>query len=266
MKKILVPTDFSANANNALAYAVNLANSFGSPITLLHAYQVYSTAGSFISVESFMQEDAAKELLKIVKEIELQLKNGTTIDSKIVKGSTLDVIISVAEKQTFGLIVMGTQGASGLEEIFIGSTTNGVIKNTHVPVLAIPSHFKYRPIQTIVLAVDEEEDFDVEILAPVVEIAQKNAALVRIYHKDIAHDGLNTVVDRYLHGLERTYHYELDTDNINEGINQFVKEYKADLLCMIRRKRSFMEEVFHESVTTSAVFDSPVPLLVLHEA
>lgn len=266
MKKILLPTDFSENANNALAYAVDLANSFGSAITLVHAYQVYSTAGSFVSVESFMQEDAARELLKIVKDLEPKLKNGSTIDTKIIKGSTVDVITNVAEKQGFDAIVMGTQGASGLEEIFIGSTANGVIKNTDTPVLVIPSGFIYRPIQTIVLAVDEEEDFNAKILAPLVKIAQKNAALLRIYHKDIAHDGLNTTVDRYLDGLERTYHYELDTDNINEGINQFVREHKADLLCMIRRKRSFLEQVFHESVTTSTVFDSPVPLLILHEA
>ena len=53
--------------------------------------------------------------------------------------------------------------------------------------------------------------------------------------------------------------------NINDGINAFVAKQEADLLCMIRRKRSFVENLFHVSVTEKEIFDSPVPLLVLPE-
>ena len=53
---------------------------------------------------------------------------------------------------------MGTQGASGLKEIFIGSVTNGgVIRNTHTPILAIPHDYEYRPVKTIIFAVDDDE-------------------------------------------------------------------------------------------------------------
>ncbi len=266
MKKLLVPTDFSATANNALEYAIALANIFGSEITLLHTYRVYSSTGSFISVESFIQEDAANELLKIVRWAEPQLKNNATIVRKIIKGDTVDIVMDLTAHADYDLIIMGTKGTSGLAEIFIGSTTNSVIKNVALPVLAVPSGFAFHSIQNIVLAVDEKEVFNAELLSPVIQIAQNYNAMLRVYHKDVANDGLNAAVDQYLEGLERTYHYELDTDNINESINHFVAEYHADLLCMIRRQRSFLEEIFHDSVTTREVFSSPVPLLVLQGA
>ncbi|MDX1942004.1 MAG: universal stress protein [Saprospiraceae bacterium] len=266
MKKILVPTDFSECANNALAYAVDIANTFGSTITLLHTYQVYSKAGSFISVESFMKEDATNAMLELTKNTGALLKNNAQLESKIIEGDTIDIVMDLAQHYMYDLIVMGTQGASGLEEVFIGSTANNIIKNIHVPVLVVPAGFAFRPIQTIVLAVDEEEDFSDLMFFPLVQIAQSQAAMLRIYHKDVANDGLNAAVDKYLKDIERTYHYELDADNINESINAFIAEYNADLLCMIRRRRGILGEVFHESITAKEVFNSPVPLLVLQES
>lgn len=264
MKKLLVPTDFSDNANNALAYAIYLANIFGSEITLLNTYKVYTATGSLTSVERYIKEDSERGLQTIVDRYSDQLTGGATIVTKILKGDTVGSIARTAE-QGYDLIIMGTQGASGLAEIFIGSTTNGVIKNTKTPVLAVPEKFAYRPIENIVMAVDEEETFDEHLLLPLVAIAKQSGAMLRLYHKDVGNDGMNTAVDKFLEGIERTYHYELDSDNVNESINRFVKEQNADLLCMIRRQRSFIENIFHDSVTTNEVFNSPVPLLILQE-
>lgn len=265
MKKILFPTDFSKNAYNSLAYAIDLANRFGCELTLLHTYRVYSSAGSFVSVESYMKEDAAKDMLDLIEKVEPQLKNGAVANSKIVKGDTVNLIVNIAEQSEYDLIVMGTQGASGLEEVFIGSTTNGVLKRTEVPVLAIPAGFEFRPIKSIALAVDEKDQFGNGALDAVLEIAKANDAMIRVYHKDENKDGLNTAIDPYLEGLERTYHYELDTENLNESLNKFVAEHNSDLLCMIRRKRGVLENIFHESATTKKAFNTPVPLLILQE-
>jgi nucleotide-binding universal stress UspA family protein len=57
----------------------------------------------------------------------------------------------------------------------------------------------------------------------------------------------------------------LDTENLNESLNKFVAEHNSDLLCMIRRKRGALENIFHESATTKKAFNTPVPLLILQE-
>lgn len=267
MKKILAPTDFSNNARQALPYVVAIANLFGSEITLVHTYRVYSTTGMFVSVESYMREDARADMLKLVREIERQLENGARVRTKIVRGDAIPVITDIAEKENFDLIVMGTQGASGLKEIFLGSTTHGVSRQTGTPVLAIPAGFIYRPIEKVVLAIDEEGIPYAKVIAPLVNLCKALEARIAVYHKDTGDGGrgIDPSVDIFLEGVDYSLHYELDTDNINDSINNFVLDYQADLLCMIRRKLSFLEKIFHTSHTSKEVFDSPTPLLILHD-
>ncbi len=266
MKKILVPTDFSKNALNAVKYAIEMAQLLEGEITLLHTYKVYSTTGMFISVESFLKKDAARQMLEVYEFVE-QYLGKERVDSKIVKGDVVAVITNMANKQDVDLVIMGTQGASGLAEVFTGTNTNGVVKKSRKPVLAIPENYQFRPLQNIVLAVDQQGISFSKILKPLVTIAQQSDALVRIFHKDTGEEdpGIDPSVEMFLESVEHSFHYELDTDNLNESINQFVVDYKADMLCMIRRQRSFMESVFHVSATTKEVFECSVPLLILQE-
>ncbi len=266
MKKILVPTDFSTNATNAVQYAVEIARLLSAEITLLHTYKVYSTTGMFISVESYLKKDTARQMLELYEMVEAQLGK-ENVDSKIVKGDTISVIANIANHQDFDLIIMGTQGASGLAEVFSGTNTNGVMKRSHKPVLAIPENFKFQPIREIVLAVDQQGISFSKILKPLVTIAHQADAKVRIFHKDSGEPepGIDPSVEMFLETVEHSFHYELDTENLNESINQFVLDYKADMLCMVRRQRSFIENIFHVSATAKEVFDCPVPLLVLQD-
>lgn len=267
MKNILVPTDFSPNAENALLYAVEIANKFGSKITLLNTFKVYSSAGMFLSVESYMEKDAAQQMLDAMKQVEPMLRGGASIESKISRGEAVPVITGLAKTGDYGLIIMGTQGASGLKEVFTGSITNGVMKATQTPILAIPNEYAFRPIDTIVFAVDEEGISHPGITSALVKIARAFEAKVHVFHQDIGSrdDGIDPTVDIFLDGVGHSFHYELDEQNINESINSFVKDYQANLLCMVRRRRGFLEEVFHVSATTREVFNSPVPLLILHD-
>ena len=267
MKNILVPTDFSKNAENALYYAIEVANKFDSKITLVNTFNVYSSAGMFLSVESYMKKDAAEQMLAHIEKMEPLLRGGASIESKVLKGEAVPVIATLADKEDYSLIIMGTQGASGLKEIFTGSITNGVMKNTHTPILAIPSGYSYQPINTIVLAVDEEGFSYPGLTSILLKLARTFDAKVHVFHQDIGSkdDGIDPTVDIFLDGVQHSFHYELDEQNINESINGFVSDYQAQLLCMVRRQRGFLEEVFHVSATTREVFNSPVPLLILHD-
>lgn len=267
MKKILVPTDFSKNAYNALNFAIAFANEFGSEITLIHTFKLYSSTGMFISVESYMEEDARKDLVQMIRETKSKLKNGATITHKLYRGDAAPVIASIADKEAFDLIIMGTQGASGLKEIFTGSTTNGVIKASHTPMLMIPEGFTYRPMKSAVFAIDQEEVSNEEVVKPLVKMAQIFKTKINVFHQDTGgqDSGIKAKIKQYLDPLEATYHFSLDQRQITASIDEFVEETKADLLCMIRRKRSFLENIFHQSVTTEKAFHSKVPLLVLHD-
>lgn len=267
MKKILVPTDFSKNAYNALNFAIAFANEFGSEIALIHTFKLYSSTGMFISVESYMEEDARKDLAEMIRETVPQLKQGASIKHKLYRGDAAPVIASVADKEGYDLIIMGTQGASGLKEIFTGSTTNGVIKASKTPLLMIPEGFEYRPLKKAVFAIDQDEISDAAVVKPLLKIARTFQSKIHVFHQDTGERdaGIKARIKEFLDPAEATYHFSLDEEHITDSIDNFVADTEADLLCMIRRKRSFLENIFHQSVTTEEAFHSQVPLLVLHD-
>jgi hypothetical protein len=166
---------------------------------------------------------------------------------------------------------MGTQGASGLEKVFIGSVTGGVMRQTNIPLLAIPEGYRYQPVKTIVLALASLQISQPEVLiAPLKTLAAKFKASVRVYHHDQTQNDIpDEVVDvvELLQGIPVSITFDQDDDQINENISEFVSSSGADLLCMVRRKHNrigFFERLFKESVTLTQVFHCEVPLLILH--
>ncbi len=267
MNHIIVPTDFSNNAHKALNYAVNLANHFDSTIHLIHVYEVRSRAGMLINVRDFMQKDAEQQLSAQLQAVKKQLLPHTALKAKAVEGQAVDRICAYAKNVGAELIVMGTQGASGLKEIFVGSNTAGVIRKSEIAVLAVPNGFVYRPFKKVVLALDDQIVTTPDVLAPLIQIADTYKASVSVLH--VEQPGQNSPaidkgVDVFLDKIPHQFH-TIQSDSINEGINGFVEEQEADLLCMIQRERSFIERLFHSSSTRREVFDSPVPLLILHD-
>jgi nucleotide-binding universal stress UspA family protein len=267
MKKILVPTDFSKGAENALNYAIDFANRASGQITLLHAYRLHSTADMLVSVERIMEEEAHEQMQRLQQSVQARLRGSAAMDSIVARGEAVALITDLAARGGYSLIVMGTQGATGLKELFMGSTANGVIKHAKVPVLAIPGDFAFRPIRQIAFAIDDEVISHPGVTAMLVEIARSCRAKVLVFHQGLGDfdDGIDPAIDIHLEGVEHSFHYELDEAAVNESINNFVKDYAADLLCMVRRHRGFLESVFHVSVTTREIFNSPVPLLVLFD-
>lgn len=269
MQKILVPTDFSKASENALKYAIDLANRFGSTLTLVNTYKVYSTAGMLISVEAHMRDEAARDMLGLVKRVEALLRDdrGARLESQLVHGDAVPTIAKIADKG-YDLIVMGTHGSSAVEEIFSGSVTNGVIKESKVPVLAIPDKFTYRSINRIVLALDAGPISEAGVLRALLEISKAYQAEVKVFHHlspDEKEEKLHPSVSEQLQAVECSVHYAKDSESVNDSINEFVRSEKADLLCLIHRNRNFWQNLFHTSVTSRESFDSPVPLLVLHD-
>ncbi|MFK8006304.1 MAG: universal stress protein [Saprospiraceae bacterium] len=266
MKKILVPTDFSDNADNALRYAINIGNYFEAEIQLLHTYDVKSTTGSFKSVREYIKEDVERDLSDNLRKFKTSILGRTKLQGRGIEGNPIDVICSLATHEKFDLIVMGTQGANGLKGIFLGSNTSGVMKKTTTPLLAVPNNFKYRPIKDIIFPVDSGIIADEDVLKIFLEIATAYKSKIKVVHleteKVVA--GYDPGIEYFLKRIPHSFHRISGSRAVNEVINDFVYENNSDMLCMIRRERHFWENLFHKSVTTKEIFDSPVPLLILH--
>jgi len=269
MHCILFPTDFSENTQTALNYAIDLANQFACKLILFNTYKLSHRAGMFIGVEKVMREESRAQMAELLKETRLKLNNGATLEGKVAKGEAVSTIIRAAKKLDVNMIVMGTQGASGLKEVFIGSTTNGVMVGTKTPVLVVPSQFDYRPLKTIALSIDEKlisNKTSLEALRMIVYRYNANVCSFHVRSKnDPVPDAMESSLADILEGIKFSFH-EIDADekSINSSIETFVKTENADLLCMIKRDRGFWGNLFHSSVTTKEVFHSTVPILILH--
>lgn len=270
MQSILLPTDFSENTRTALNYAIDLANRFSYKLILFNTYKLSHRAGMFIGVEQSMRAESRAQMATLLQEVKHRMKGDAEVEGKVAKGEAVATVIRAAEKLEVSMIIMGTQGASGLKEVFIGSTTNGVVRGSKIPVLVVPSDFDYRPLKTIAISIDKQlisRKISLEVLRMIVYRYNANVRAFHIQTKkpldaDTVEASLSTIMD----GINLSFQeIEADEKKINQQIGDFVEKENADMLCMIKRSRGFLQDLFHSSVTTKEVFHSTVPILVLYD-
>lgn len=268
MIKILVPTDFSANAENAVNFAIAIANNKGGYIQLYHTYHVPSTTGSFLSVERFITKDAKEAMSKLVKKVESKIEPGVIVDYSIVNDTVVTAICNKAKKDNYDLIVMGTQGESGLKGKIFGSNTAAILNKTQVPLLAIPANADSQKMENIVLAVDDNVISSKEVVGILNYIKNSGDSKLSVFHLEKEAEkekGIHSSVKQFVdYDTLETTKFE-NGQNVNEAIDEYTERSKTNLLCMIKRERSLWSVLLNPSATRSEVGHSSIPLLVLHD-
>lgn len=273
MKNILVAIDFSDASFNAISYAAFLANAFTIPITLVHAY-------SDVSAFDEIQEDKLSSSTKLTSlENEKFLKNEmegivkrytVKIESIVKKGNPVKVITEIAEKKHSDFIVMGMKG-KGESNSKYGSTTTALINETSLPLWIIPKKASYQTIDTITLASDFSHEklltnFSVleklidrfDPFIQVLNVQKKNSKLTAEFIANKMSTDL--MWDKHNHSFNI-----IERDDIEEGIDRFLKNHPTDLLIMIAKKRNFITKIIQPSHTKKMTYQTKIPLLVLHK-
>lgn len=269
MQKILIPTDFSPVADNALKYALEIATEFESELLLYNVYTFYRK----IDYNANYPDDEQP----FVKNIEKQMnftkqkfterirQKGLTIQTKVEEDTIFSLFDRKAKKHDVSLIIMGSKGASGLEKIIFGSVAATALEMAKVPVLVVPPKYAFAPIKKIAFATDLKEVPE-NVLAPLRELAVKFNAKVTILFVNTDSDReTNNDFNVDIEGVETTYQEVPMSGSINDSINEFVDVNKFDLMCMVRREKGFFESLFKKSISKSQVYNSKIPLLVLPE-
>lgn len=271
MKKILVPTDYSPQADNAVKYAVKAAEKFNATMILFHAFHVpVPTMEStiMISLEDIEQENEQR-LRKEAQKINAVYDGKLNIKTLCRVGFAEEAIISTGEEQSTDLIIMGSNGASGLEEVLIGTNTAGVIEKTKCPVLVIPENFSYREPKQILFAYDYHEIKNPNELALLIEFAKVYDANVQILHVDKPGEKANVSeavsgikIDHIFEGVKHEMFF-MEHEDIEEAILNFVTQKGSDMVVMCPHQHGFFSRLFHTSSTVKMSFHTHVPLLCL---
>lgn len=278
MKKILIPTDLSPNAGNAVRYALNFCKNLSAELVFLHAthpmLDLPDTSLEFYDPIIFQDEKeqlsyVSKNLDKLFEEEKID-KTALNYSIELRIGFAADEIALTAENLKCDLIIMGTQGATGLTKLFLGSVTYSVIKKTVVPVLAIPSDYSYKTPDKIVFATDYEGISNKRVLAPLFDIADAFDSKVLMFHAIEAKEPIAAYIEELqVWKTEKNFHHIKHTnsiatcENVTEGILEFAEENDASIIAMIPHSYNFFQNIVHKSKTKAIALESKVPLLVL---
>ena len=273
MKTILVPTDFSETADNALNYAIEIAKLTNATIILFHAYHapvIASEAPVVMPSLYEIEKECVNDLEKLQNSIYQKHGKQITIRYECVCGFAVDEINLFCEKNKIDLIVMGMQGGGYFTEKIIGSITTSLIHNTKCPILAIDEKVKFKSVKKIVLACDYIKIPNNLIFEPLKEFVRLFTSHVHVLNvvKDLEHaPTLNEAVagmkiELGLADIDHTFHYAKN-DDVVEGINEFVTEQNIDMVVMIPRIHSVLRNLFNEPQTKKMAFHTKVPLLSL---
>lgn len=272
MKTILFPTDFSKNADNALQYALGFARSFRAKLFIFHAQPLPITDPS---MPAFLYDDLSAAILagantdldQFVKKLRDQ--DEVDVEALVRIGPTVDEIVRVAKEKAADLIIMGTKGASNALDEWMGTETWAAIEYGTCPVLAVPENARFDTLSSIVFAADYKQIKKKATLALMTEIMTQFGAHLKVLNvnPDLEHISARQIdagerLESYFEDTNLTFHFSYAED-IPQAIEHFVEEQAASLLVMIHRKRPFLKELFHQSITKKVVLHSHIPLLVL---
>lgn len=278
MKNIMVPTDFSGNAKKAFHYALNIANRTGAKIHLIHTYSLLEN--TFVDRKS-MREAWNEEQQKKKTALLLQwaeearaMKPNLMIEEKLFTGATELVLIQYAKNNAIDLIVMGTQGASGLAAILVGSVAAAIISGSEIPVLAIPKDYQGGEPESIVIAVDmlNHPTSELQItadLASEFNIPLKTVMLINENETESAIKVQKEALERFTENLRKSFpanQIECDTilgDDFENDLQAYCNEKGIGILCMITYKRGFWSRLFRPSATRRMAFHTHLPLLAI---
>jgi nucleotide-binding universal stress UspA family protein len=266
MQKILVATDNSEAAGNAIDYAVGLANQFGSLLTLVSAVdEPYSSgAGSLASLKEHMREEAREVMEEVADRIRPKLMDGAQVEVRTIDGDPDVVLPRIALAKDYELIVMGTKGSNTAKEFFTGSVANATLEKSTVPLLIIPQAANYAPPKKILLAADDKS-IRPELVEPLVMMAEAFGAEIIVFHE--ANKRGETTYDENLENYLMSVPYRLQISigdgSIGEGIGRAMESQGADVLAMVFRNHGFFAKLLNRSTVSDFVFTSDAPLLVL---
>lgn len=281
MKSVLIPTDFSDNAWNAIAYGMQLFAKEPVTFYLLNTYTPAITSSRFMApmidgvrvedaVRTYSEKGLQQTVAKIKTVFDNPLHDFETISSfNLLVDEVKDVV------ETFGidLILTGTKGASGIDEVFMGSNTVRIIKNTKkCPILVIPQHFEFIKPQEIAFATDFTRFYAASELMPLLKLAKSFEATIRIVHVQYEIKPLSelqqfnlTMLRRYFGDVEHYIHTVSELNSVSKTLEVFSEEMQIHLLAMLHYQHSYMEKMTREPVVKRTAFHAQVPLLVIPE-
>lgn len=280
MRKILLTTDFSDNAWNAIFTALKVFANEKCEFTILHAYEpsmlnlLDSKNQKRLGViYDSLSQYSQQEMQEVLNYLETNHHNPNHSVNGISKAATLtEAIEEESKEKDMDLLIMGTQGATGAKEVFMGSNTVKAIKTVkNIPILTVPSAYNFQRLKDIIFATDFMQQYEKHGLQPLTDLAKLWDANVKIAHVAVSFVLNDTqkknksVLEQRLKGLKYDFVEIPFTTSISNALDTYVDTIDDGFLSIIRHHHTFWQKIIGEPVINKIAFHSNIPVLFLPE-
>lgn len=269
--KILIPTDFSVQADFAYLMVKNLSAKLPVDVHFLHVLNVpdtvtmdgegnIQTCGEIDITYVEQQRDIARNKLENLKS-----QYGEEVHTHLTLGKTVDTVIGVAATEEFDLIVMGTKGASGMLELISATETQMIVRRSSVPVLSLMCDRSDLNIQNILIVHDFSENGDQQLnmLHKIMAAFGAKVHLLQVVGKRIKKEHVedNMMVFAASNGIEDFEMHVLNDSDVERGVVHFNQMHNIDIVCIGTHGKGGL---FHSSTTEKLVKHLFKPIISFH--
>lgn len=274
---LAVPIDFSPISRNAARYAVKLAAHFGLRVELVHVYHPVVDPHNAVIIDPDLGDTYRKHLEDMAQELRDKSKSAgvknDTITSRYLIGYPLSSIVELAKDEQIEMLVMGTLGSTNILDDVFGNISSSVAIQTNKPLLLVPPKVEFTPPRQIMVAFNEELIANGAIDQLLSFNKPFKAHIDFVHISESSRNGFEAMRDKLMAVLvgSGTTEFSFDVRQIDSSEKDIADDIMAtaeainpDLLTLVPRHRSFIQRLFHTSVTRKLCLHGDRPMLVLH--
>ena len=278
MKRVLLPTDFSDGAWNAIQYAVMLLQHKKCTFYILNVFSVPFTTANMMAPEpgNPSYDEASKKSNEKLKIILKKLKSKENprhhfiLESK--NNFLIDAINNIVEQNAIDLIIMGTKGVKNIKGTSYGSNAVAVMEKTmNCPVVVVPEKANFKGLKEVVFPTSYEFASKSGEIKTFIDFIKDYESTIKILHINENEELSNTqienkkLLEEKLSGLEYTVH-ALTNIEPALGVSCFAQSREADLIALVNRKHSFFYRLMEKQTLKGISHYSNIPLLIMHHS
>lgn len=277
-KKIIVPVDFSAAAQNAYLYARDLAKELGATIELVHVYNAVTAKHYALPFDQRKNIKASmeKKLSNFANLPDLrensQVMTKLEVNIQVIAGSVVKSIVALSKDLAVSIFVMGTTGYHNTLEKLFGSVSSSVAQQASCPVFLIPKDAKYMAFQNILYASNFESTNETT-LNSIIKFANQFRASLHFVHvrepneKEPFTNTEERIFQQLFKDGDPAFSFNMlsvKAKSVQSGLNQYAKENDIDLLVLVNNQRSFIDCILGKSMTKEMALHPHLPIMVHH--
>ena len=274
IKKILCPTDFSPASMNAIEYGANLSQRLNASLTLLNIQKIHISDG--ISLFAMKERESTKEASvtsAALKEMCIELNKSFQIscNHEIIPTISAFENVVVEESDKYNLMVIGTNGEDDMYQFYFGSHSFRISKKTVCPVFIIPETCPYREITRVAFATDYKkgDEFSLMHIREILKLYNASLQVIHVSQKDNEEsietfNAFSNIIKMEIKDYNNISFDRIVNQNVAEGIDNFVKKEKIDLLSFNMREHGFLYRAFHKNIVERLTATAEFPILIYH--